>query len=386
VVEAGLAYGGGLPKDEQVRIIRFANRVPLMYQKGACVSTNSVESMDWRRYELDQRGGKGLPTGPVVLLVHVASVNVPFTSEAKEAMADIDVIRNEVVLALRECARKMGSHVRKKAKLARMKEKEETIRKLIPKIAEKSASMVGKPVPDFEPVIARIMNNMMITDQIEPLAKGKGLKVSVNVTNYCNFGKTFTLYSAIPHNVAPQDVTPAPEKIEDGLIQWKIKRIPTGEKETLSFVLPGLDPADFDETDLYVKGIDEELVIGAEPWKGKEELPRIEVETVKTINADGTVVEGIVEREDEPDDEEAPDAEKETKAKKGKKEVELAAKDARPAPKKKGTPFPVSKAEEKAKSLKPAEPKSTAAKRKGVADEVAEKNPARASLKKGGKK
>jgi len=361
VVEAGLAYGGGLPKDEPVRIIRFANRVPLLYQKGACVSTTAVEGMDWRRYELDQRGGKGIPIGPVVLLVHVASVNVPFTSEAKEAIADIDQIRNEVVLALRECARKMGSHVRKKAKLSRMKEKEEIIRKIIPKIAEKSASMLGKPVPDYEPIIARIMNNMMITDQIEPVPK-KGLKVSIQVTNYCNFGKTFQLYSAIPHNVAPTDVSPEPEKVEDGLITWKIKRIPTGETETLSFLLPGLDASDFDETDLYVKGIDEELVIGAEPWKGKEELPRIEVETVKTITAEGQVVEGIVQKDDPvpetPDGEEDVEAEKELSKAKGKKgkEVELASKDARPAAKpKKGSAFPMPKAalEQQAKLGKP---------------------------------
>lgn len=351
VVEAGLAYGGSLAKDEPVRIIRFANRVPLLYQKGACVSTISVESMDWRRYELDQRGGKGIPIGPVVLLVHVASVNVPFTSEAKEAMADIDAIRNEIILALRECARKMGSHVRKKAKLARMKEKEEIIRKIIPKIAEKSAAMVGKPTPDFEPIIARIMNNMMINDAIEPLPKGKGLKVSIEITNYCNFGKPFTLYSAVPHNIAPAEVTPSPEKLEDGLIQWKVPRIPPGEKAQLTFVLPGLEKSDFDETDLYVKGIDEELVIGAEPWKGKEELPRIEVETVKTISATGEVTEGIVER-DEPelvnaDQEEDLEAEKgvsKAKSKKGR-EIELAAKDARkPEAKRKGTAFPMPKA------------------------------------------
>ncbi|HET6403567.1 MAG TPA: DNA topoisomerase VI subunit B [Candidatus Thermoplasmatota archaeon] len=381
VVEAGLAYGGSLPKDESVRIIRFANRVPLMYQKGACVSSIAVESMDWRRYELDQRGGKGIPVGPVVLLVHVASVNVPFTSEAKEAMADIDAIRNEIVLALRECARKMGSHVRKKAKLARMKEKEEVIRKLIPRIAEKSAVMVGRPVPDFEPVIARIMNNMMITDTIEPIPKG-GVRVNIQITNYCNFGKSFTLYSAIPHNIAPVDVAPAPEKLEDGLIQWKVARIPTGEKAMLSFTLPGLDASDFDETDLYVKGIDEELVIGAEPWKGKDELPRIEVESVRTITVDGQVVEGIVQKDDEL---EAEDAEEPATPKGGKggKGVELASKDARPAPapKKKGTAFPMPRAAVAQAAAQRG--KNSGGLTKFVADDA---KPAKAAGKKGGKK
>lgn len=397
VVEAGLAYGGSLAKDEQVRIIRFANRVPLLYQKGACVSTTAVEEMDWRRYELEQRGGKGIPIGPVVLLVHVASVNVPFTSEAKEAMADIDAIRNEIVLALRECARKMGSHVRKKAKLSKMREKEETIRKLIPKIAEKAAAITGKPVPDYEPVIARIMNNMMITDTIEPLAKKKGLKVSVNVTNYCNFGKAFTLYSAIPHNVPAENIDPAPEKLEDGLITWKVARIPTTESRAYSFVLPGLDATDFDETDLYVKGIDEELVIGAEPWKGKEELPRIEVESVKTITAEGQVMEGIVvTNADQEEDLETESQEggrggkpgSGVPPKKGKGDIELSMRDGRekgkpkPKAKKKGTPFPEPKAAKAQRKLPGAEPGVDAAKRERKTKAAAAANPARAEAKK----
>ncbi|MFA5862440.1 MAG: DNA topoisomerase VI subunit B [Candidatus Thermoplasmatota archaeon] len=382
VVEAGLAYGGTLSKEEQVRIIRFANRVPLLYQKGACVSTSAVETMDWRRYELDQRGGKGIPIGPVVLLVHVASVNVPFTSESKEAMADIEVIRNEVVLALRECARKMGSHVRKKAKLSRMREKEEIIRKLIPKIAEKAAAITGKPVPDYELVIARIMNNMMITDRISSAPSGRGLLVTVNITNYCNFGKTFTLYSAIPHNIAPTEVTPNPERLEDGLIQWKVARIPTGEKAELSFVLPGLEATDFDETDLYVKGIDEELVIGAEPWKGKEDLPRIEVESVRTISAEGVVTEGISEREDDTpenaDQEEDLEAEKEMSkaaSRKAKGEVELSLKDGRsprtPKPvrgakkERLGSAFPMSKIARTQKTLSDKDNKATKPKKGG---------------------
>src|SRR5207249_5870978 len=138
-------------------------------------------------------------------------------------------------------------------------------------------------------------------------------------------------FSAVPHNVAPEKIDPPPEKVEDGLIQWKVARIPTTESRVYSFVLPGLDAADFDETDLYVKGIDEELVIGAEPWKGKEELTRIEVETVKTISADGTVTEGIVEATvpATADGEEDLEAEKEISKATGKKgkEVELAAKD-----------------------------------------------------------
>jgi DNA topoisomerase-6 subunit B len=224
-VEVGIAYGGSLPKDETVRILRFANRVPLMYQKGACVSTISVESIDWRRYELEQRGGKGIPVGPAVVAVHVASVNVPFTSEAKEAIAEIDVIHNEIKLALQECGRKLGSHLRKRAKLTRMKEKEALIRKIIPKIAEKSAAILGKPVPDYEPVIARIMNNVMINDEISYHAGHKRHTVSIHVVNYTMTGKSFELYSVVPHDVEIVDVSPPPEKTENGIVRWRVKKL-----------------------------------------------------------------------------------------------------------------------------------------------------------------
>lgn len=83
VVEAGIVYGGDIPSESQINILRFANRVPLLYQQGACAITKAISDMDWRRYGLEQRGGKGIPYGPAIILVHVASTKVPFTSEGK---------------------------------------------------------------------------------------------------------------------------------------------------------------------------------------------------------------------------------------------------------------------------------------------------------------
>ncbi|MHB8584568.1 MAG: DNA topoisomerase VI subunit B [Thermoplasmatota archaeon] len=290
-VEAGVVYGGSLPRDEPVRIIRFANRVPLMYQKGACASTVSVEEVDWRRYELEQRAGKGVPIGPAVILVHVASVNVPFTSEAKEAIADVDPIRNEMLLALRECGRKLGGHLRKRAKLTRMKEKEGLIRKLLPKIAEKSASIVGKPVPDVEPVIAQIMNNVMVNDQIAYDAKSRSHSVTVTVTNYTQTAKSFDLMLAVPHGVPLKDIMPKPTAQEDGLITWKVSRLPSVKKAEHAFTLVGLDETDYDETESYIRGLDEEIVAGADVWKGKTEQEP--AERIVTILADGQRFEGV---------------------------------------------------------------------------------------------
>ena len=104
LVEAAVAYGGNLPVDKQARVMRFANRVPLLYQAGACIITQAVQDMNWRQYGIDQSNGS-LPTGPLLILVHMASPWVPFTSESKEAIAAYPEIEREIVLALQECAR-----------------------------------------------------------------------------------------------------------------------------------------------------------------------------------------------------------------------------------------------------------------------------------------
>ena len=113
-MEVGIVYGGDLPKDQPVQILRFANRVPLLYQQGACAVTKSIERTDWRRYGLEQRGGEGIPFGPAIIMVHVASTKVPFTSEAKEAIANIPEIQAEIELALKICGRSLKTHLNKK--------------------------------------------------------------------------------------------------------------------------------------------------------------------------------------------------------------------------------------------------------------------------------
>ncbi|MDD5650765.1 MAG: DNA topoisomerase VI subunit B, partial [Candidatus Nanoarchaeia archaeon] len=52
IIEAAIAYGGDLPKDENVKLLRFANRVPLLYQQGACAVTESFTDTSWKPYGL----------------------------------------------------------------------------------------------------------------------------------------------------------------------------------------------------------------------------------------------------------------------------------------------------------------------------------------------
>jgi DNA topoisomerase-6 subunit B len=133
-IEAGLAYGGSLPAEGLARVLRYANRVPLLYQRSACAMTRSVLNTAWRNYALSQSTG-ALPSGPLVIVVHMASVWVPFTSESKEAVAHYPEIIKEVRLALQECGRRLAVFIRRRRKVADSQRKKDYIQLYIPHIA-----------------------------------------------------------------------------------------------------------------------------------------------------------------------------------------------------------------------------------------------------------
>jgi DNA topoisomerase-6 subunit B len=134
LIEAGLAYGGKLPAEESVTVYRYANRVPLQYQQGACAITRAVASTDWKAYQLQHPKGAP-PVGPMLLMVHIASVWVPFTSESKEAIAHYPEIVKEIRLALQECGRRVATYIRKRRREADAEKKRAYIEKYIPQVA-----------------------------------------------------------------------------------------------------------------------------------------------------------------------------------------------------------------------------------------------------------
>ncbi len=133
VIEAALAYGGEIPEDGPVRLLRFANRVPLLYQQSACAITRAVTTTSWRNYRLSQSAG-ALPVGPAIIIVHIASVWVPFTSESKEAIAHYPEIIKEVRLALQACGRRMAVHISRRRREAEAERRRSYIEKYIPHI------------------------------------------------------------------------------------------------------------------------------------------------------------------------------------------------------------------------------------------------------------
>jgi DNA topoisomerase-6 subunit B len=147
-IEAAIAYGGDLPGDQTARIIRYANRVPLLYQQSACSAFKSVVDTSWKNYGLQQPRGAA-PVGPLVVMIHMASVWVPFTSESKEAIADYDDIRKEMQLALQECGRKLGQYIRRRQRMKRDAQKRDVFERYIGEIAKACNHLTGTDTKSF---------------------------------------------------------------------------------------------------------------------------------------------------------------------------------------------------------------------------------------------
>ncbi len=158
IIEAGIAFGGNLAQtsskpledeegssgsgSEPARVYRFANRVPLQYQQSACSSFKAVSETNWRNYGCEQPRGS-LPVGPLVIMIHMASVWVPFTSESKEAIADYDEIREEMSLALKECGRKLKTYLNRRQAMRRAGERRTIFLRYIGEVSKAAADITG---------------------------------------------------------------------------------------------------------------------------------------------------------------------------------------------------------------------------------------------------
>ena len=138
-----------------MRVIRIANRVPLLYQQSACAIYKSILDINWRNYALSQGRG-ALPSGPVVLMVHIASVWVPFTSESKEAIAHYPEIIKEIHLAVQDCGRKLGMYLRRKKRIQKELAKRSYIETYLPYIGEALQDILALKQKQVNTVIGKL--------------------------------------------------------------------------------------------------------------------------------------------------------------------------------------------------------------------------------------
>ena len=303
-VEVGLIFGDGMAADKPVEVLRFANRVPLMYQQGGCLLTKAIESVDWRQYGLDQAGGRGVPKGPAAILVHLASTNVQFTSEAKEALADNEEVLDEVRKAMLEMGRGLRKHLEKKKKMAKTQEKFELVNDIIPAIAAKSAAILDRPVPDLAGSITKIMGAVIAESETVWNKETKQTDVTITLFNYTSRARAYTILAAWPEKdgATMEGNEHGGRKEATGVWAWKLDTLDPGQTFTLAYSLSGLERGDWTDTDVFFRGSQD--VIGATKMDEKlldEIRRREEVLADEESGEDGD----DLETDDESDEDEA---------------------------------------------------------------------------------
>ncbi len=262
-VEVGLIFGGSMASDKPVEVLRFANRVPLMYQQGGCLLTKAIESVDWRQYGLEQPGAKGVPKGPAAILVHLASTNVQFTSEAKEALAENEEVIEEARKAMLEMGRGLRKHLEKKKKMAKTQEKFELINDILPAIAAKSAEILDKPIPDLAGSITQIMSAVISETSTTWNKETKQTDVEITLYNYTSRSRAYTILATWPEKEGAKMIgnETGGRKEAMGVWAWKLETLQPGQRYVIKYSLDGLEKGDWVDTDVFYRGSQE--VIGA---------------------------------------------------------------------------------------------------------------------------
>lgn len=161
LIEVGIVYGGeNIKNDDSIELIRFANRVPLLYQQGACAITESVKDVDWKRYGLSQ-SSNSLPTGPMRLVVHVCSVWVPFVSESKEAVASYPELIKEVKLAVQDAGRQLYKYLSGKRRAGEAKRRLQIFERYSVEVAHALSILTGRAEKQIEKNLQELVSKRM---------------------------------------------------------------------------------------------------------------------------------------------------------------------------------------------------------------------------------
>jgi DNA topoisomerase-6 subunit B len=130
--------------ESAVQVLRFANRVPLQFDKSACAIVHAIESVNWRSYGLAQPKDS-LPQGPYIIAVSVVSPFIKFKNASKETIDGSDELVAEIRLALIQAGQKLSKHIRQEAKANELEEKIRHIEQFGPILVEGLCRITSAP-------------------------------------------------------------------------------------------------------------------------------------------------------------------------------------------------------------------------------------------------
>ncbi|MEM3498645.1 MAG: hypothetical protein QXO68_05265, partial [Conexivisphaerales archaeon] len=145
IIEVAVSYEN---RDGGIRLFRYANRIPLLYDEGNDVAYRVLnEEIDWKRYHLTI-------DDPITVITHICSTKVPYKTMGKEYVADRPEVDREIRNALRIVLRSLSIFINKRSRIEVVKKKQNMYKKYLPLIAKFSSDLSEKGVPDVNKLIS----------------------------------------------------------------------------------------------------------------------------------------------------------------------------------------------------------------------------------------
>lgn len=168
VAEVALAYGGKAGKSNgnkgeegfQTEMMRFANRVPLLFDAGGCAITNAINNVEWKRYGIKEGN-------PLTILVNFTSIHVPYTGAGKQAVSEDDEIIKDIRLALMDAGRKLGLYVSGVRRKTEKEQKMKLLQAYLDPVAESLAEITGKSKDDISKKLQKVVDSKYAEEEEE---------------------------------------------------------------------------------------------------------------------------------------------------------------------------------------------------------------------------
>lgn len=196
---------------QTMEVLRYANRVPLQFQQSGCAVTQTVLGTNWRGYGLSQSRG-AMPRGPVTLMVHIASVWVPFTSESKEAIASYPEIQKEIRLGLQAVGRKLGMYLRRRLKVKQQSDRREIFMRYLKEVAGAVSFINAAEERELYDQLVKVAKRH--TAEADVKLDDRGRPIEEN-PDEMNLGKNVLIVDAAHHEAAINRVVTEPEEVEE---------------------------------------------------------------------------------------------------------------------------------------------------------------------------
>lgn len=128
--------------EEPVQVLRFANRVPLQFDKAGCAIVKAINTVNWKSYGLKQPRGS-LPQGPYIVAVSVVSPFIKFKNASKETIDGSEELLEELRRALIQAGQKLSRHLNRENREADLESKIQHIEKFAPILVECLVRIAG---------------------------------------------------------------------------------------------------------------------------------------------------------------------------------------------------------------------------------------------------